>query len=210
MARIDINTGKPVEVEFDEVAHVYTTKEGVRVPSVSSILRPLTEAVYGVIDPAILRNAAEFGTAIHACTEYYDAGDLDESSLEPDWLPYLDAYKAFLKDVSPHWKGIELRLACERYAGTLDRFGLIGGEPWIVDIKTTSKIHPHVGVQLAAYEALYRAHYPDIKDQEIKLAALQLRGDGTYRLVPFGSAADRACFNALLTVKSWISNNDNR
>ena len=207
MARIGINTGKPVAVQFDEAAHVYTTQSGVCVPSVSSILRPLTDAVYGAIDLTVLRRAAEFGTAVHACTEYFDAGDLDESSLEPDWIPYLDAYKAFLNDVSPHWTGIELRLACERYAGTLDRFGFIKDEMWIVDIKTTSQIHPHVGVQLAAYEALYRANYPYTEDKEIKLAALQLRGDGTYRFVTFGSAADRACFNALLTVKTWMTNN---
>lgn len=204
-----ILTGKPIEVDFDETKHVYATPEGVRVPSVSELLRPLTASVYSEVDPEVLRRAAEFGTAVHACTEFLDAGDLDEDSIDPAWASSLDAYKAFLRDCAPEWSGVELRLACERYAGTLDRVGTMKGETWIVDLKTTSTIHDHVGVQLAAYEALYRAHHPGFPETaEIKLAALQLRKDGTYRLVQFGSAADRACVNALITLRNWKLNHD--
>lgn len=60
-----ILTGKPIEVDFDETKHVYATPEGVRVPSVSELLRPLTASVYSEVDPEVLRRAAEFGTAVH-------------------------------------------------------------------------------------------------------------------------------------------------
>lgn len=198
-----ILTGKAVEASFCEETHTYTAPDGRRLPSVSQIISPLTDGVYGCIDRGVLRAAAEFGTAVHACTEYLDENELDEESLEPEWVPYLDAYKSFLEAFKPNYLGIELRLACEKYAGTLDRYAEIGGELWIIDLKTTSEIHPHVGVQLAGYEGLLRANYPHLKDKEINLAALQLRGDGTYRFHAFESPDDKACFNALLSITSW-------
>lgn len=206
MAANLILTGKAVDATFCEETHTYTTAEGRRLPSVSRVIRPLTEAVYGSIDPEVLRRAADFGTAVHACTEYLDQGELDDESIEPEWAPYVDAYRAFLVDFKPNYLGIELRLACEKYAGTLDRYAEIDGDLWIIDLKTTSSIHPHVGVQLAGYDGLLRVNYPHLKDKSIRLAALQLRGDGTYRLHEFGKIDDKACFNALLTLTSWKEN----
>ena len=113
---------------FDPVEHRYTY-DGNPVPSVTQIMRPLTEAVYGKIDPATLRAAADFGTAVHACTEYLDEGDLDANSVEPEWIPYVEAYIAWKDFARPTIERIEWRLACEKYAGTIDRIVTINGEP---------------------------------------------------------------------------------
>lgn len=142
--------GHVVRPEFDDAEHLYTVG-GVRVPSVSRILRPLTNAVYGEIDRETLRRAADFGTAVHACTELLDLDELDEDSVTPEWMPYLNAYKRWKAATRPEILHIEDRLGCSKYAGTLDRICRINGELWVIDIKTTSSIHPHVGVQLAAY-----------------------------------------------------------
>lgn len=187
-------------VDFDGAKHLYSTKDGRPLPSVSRVLQPLTQSVYGPIDREVLARAAEFGTAVHACTEFWHEGSLDESSVDPEWVPYLDAYRKWVKDVQPSIEGIELRLGCHRYAGTLDRVCKIGADYWVVDLKTTSAIHPHVGVQLAAYVALAKLRWPG---RQFRRAALQLRGDGTYRFQEFKDFSDETCFNALLGIYYW-------
>ena len=190
--------GRVVRPDFDDVKHLYTV-DGVRVPSVSRILRPLTTAVYGEIDPETLRRATYFGTAVHACTELLDLDELDEDSVIPEWAPYLDAYKRWKTATRPAILQIEDRLGCGKYAGTLDRICSINGERWVIDIKTTSSIHPHVGVQLAAYVALAEGFYGGT----YRRAALQLRGDGSFKVTEFSSLNDETCFNALLGIYHW-------
>ena len=188
---------------FDPRLHRYTV-DGKEVPSVSSILRILTDAVYGPIPKETLAAAAAFGTAVHACTEYLDEGDLDRSSVSEDWVPYLDAYEAWKQDMGPTIEAIELRLGCPRFAGTLDRIVRFNADPsevlWVIDLKTTSVLHPHVGVQLAAYVALASLMYPGHKWRR---AAVQLKGDGTYAFREFKDLSDETCFNALLGIYYW-------
>ena len=199
-----ILTGKTLESSFDEEKHVYTDESGRKLPSVTTLLKPLTDAVYGPIDKDVLRRAAEFGTAVHACTEFFDTDCLDEDSVEPEWQASLDAYKRFKADLKPEIVKVEWRVACEKYAGIIDRIALIDGEAWVIDLKTTSQIHDHVGLQLAAYEALARLHLG--RKTPLRRAALQLRDDGSYRFIEFKDDSDYACFNALLNIHNWRKN----
>ena len=184
---------------FDERLHRYTI-EGRVVPSVSQILQPLAAMAYGGIDAQVLLNAARLGTAVHACTEYLDEGELDEATVDPEWVPYLDAYKAWKEVIRPEILDIELRLACSKFGGTIDRIVKIDGQLWIIDLKTTSQIHKHVGVQLAAYAALAEKH---LRTTGFRRAALQLKPDGTFKVREFSSITDEICFNALLGIKYW-------
>lgn len=185
--------------KFDDRLHQYTFNGRV-VPSVSAILQPLTAMAYGGIDAQVLLTAARLGTAVHACTEYLDEGELDEATVDPEWAPYLDAYKAWKAAIRPEILGIELRLACSKFGGTIDRIVKIDGQLWIVDLKTTSQIHKHVGVQLAAYAALAEKH---LRTTGFRRAALQLRPDGTFKVREFSSITDETCFNALLGIHYW-------
>lgn len=185
--------------KFDERLHQYTFNGRV-VPSVSAILQPLTAMAYGHIDPDVLIQAAMLGTAVHACTEYLDEGELDDSTVESSWVPYLNAYKAWKEVARPEILGVEVRLACAKFGGTIDRIVKIDGQPWIIDLKTTSQIHKHVGVQLAAYAALAEKF---TKKTGYRRAALQLKPDGTFKVKEFSSVTDEICFNALLGIKYW-------
>lgn len=191
-----------IKPQFDEEPHTYMVN-GSFVPSVSDILSPLSALSYQGIDRKTLKEAAAFGSAVHACTEYLDNGELDESSVEPEWRPCLDAYQRWKDEMHPVIDAVEMRLGCSRYAGTLDRLCTLDGEPWIVDLKTTSVICNHVGVQLAAYEAL-AVRYTGVK--RYRRAALQLRDDGTYRFKEFSSVADEHCFNNLYSIYCWRIN----
>ena len=206
-----INPGKIIPVTFDGDTHTYVSAEsGKVIPSVTQIMRPLTDAAYGSIPKDVLSRAAEFGTAVHACTEFLDAGDLDWTSVSPEWIPYVNAYRKFKEGIGIRPNNIlyiERRIASERYAGTIDRVFAVLDEIWIVDIKTTSVIHPHVGVQLAAYEALYLKSTGET-DKKIRRFALQLCEDASYRLKEFKGTADESCFTYLLGVHTWMKNHD--
>lgn len=206
-----VGLGPVYEPDFYEPTHAYT-HDGQTLPSVSMILRPATEAAYEGIARDTLTRAADLGTAVHACAELWDKGELDEASIEPEWRGYFDAYRAWTESARPEHIGIEWRLCCDLYAGTIDRVCRIRNEFWIVDLKTTSQLHPHVGMQLAAYEAL--AH-PVIIDQGwsipqvMRRAALQLREDGTYRFKEYKRQNDARAFLALLTFYRWKKETEN-
>lgn len=200
-----ILTGEVGTPYFDQRLHRYTFG-GKVVPSVTQIMRPITEAAYGTIDPKVLAAAADFGTAVHAATEYLDQGVLDEATLEPEWVPYVDAYKKWKSDLGPSILQVELRLACDRFAGTIDRIVRFDADPetlWVVDLKTTSELHPHVGVQLAAYVALADAKFPK---HRWRRAALQLKPNGNYEFREYRDYSDETCFVALLGIHYWGRN----
>lgn len=197
--------GKPVQVSFHEGGHTYETETGVIIPSVTQLMKVLTDKAYAMINRDTLRAAAEFGTAVHACTEYYDLDDLDEDSVLDEWKPCMDAYKSFVADHQPKYIAIEQRLACEQWAGTIDRIGTIGDDLWIIDLKTTSAIHEFAGVQLAGYTLLWFINHPE-ENRPIRRAVLQLRKDGSYRFKEFTDPMDFSCFSALLTLHKWEIN----
>ena len=112
-------------LEFQESTHTYTL-DGVRVPSVTQILKPMY-SFYGVPDE-VLQAKAELGTNVHRACELLDNDDLDEDSeeglaaLEPI-AGYLAGYKKFKADKKPVVIANEQRLyhPLHKYAGTIDR-----------------------------------------------------------------------------------------
>jgi hypothetical protein len=106
-------------LEFDEEKHLFTVK-GEVIPSVTQILRqegfcPSLDW----IDPWYLQR----GTYVHRATELYDKGTLDEESLSPEIIPYLESYKRARAEIGFTITAIELKLwhPVYRYAGIIDR-----------------------------------------------------------------------------------------
>ena len=215
-----LSLGNVWEPVFDAERHRYSNG-GRDLPSVSAILKPASSLAYGAIDKDVLAAAADFGTAIHACTEFLDHDELDPESVLPEWEPYLAAYQKWLADVHPDHLAIEWRLCCSRYAGTIDRVSVIGSDVWVIDLKTTSQLHPHVGLQLAAYERLampvlltdiilgdFKAPWK-AQPTFLRRAALQLRDDGTYRFREFKRVNDYRAFLGLLNFYEWQKETEN-
>lgn len=139
-------------IEFLESTHQYLFN-GVIVPSVSEIMKPLSSNYYKDIDENILQMACDRGSAIHLATEMIDQ-EL-EYEIKDTWKDYVLQYKKFLALRNPKIIEIEQKLGCEYYAGTLDRIYEIDNELWLVDIKTSAKINDKlVSVQLAGYSNL--------------------------------------------------------
>lgn len=179
-------------LEFIEKTHEYIYN-GERIPSVSEIIRFLSREVYGESDKKAMDTAANRGTRIHKATEEIDRkGTAD---VDGDILPYVNAYIQFLTDNDVSWEYIEQPILNDSgsvlYAGIFDRYGSINGKKVLVDIKSTAQIgtkHKTLyATQLTAYS---KANYMLCDGELIKpdleldaLAVLQLKKDGTYKLI---------------------------
>jgi hypothetical protein len=184
---------------FDEASHTYHF-DGQLVPGVTSILAPLTD--FGFVAPEILQAAQAFGKAVHKACELDDLGTLDGSSLDPALEPYLCGWQKFSEENEVDWAMIEAPVFHPkmRYAGTLDRFGKVKGDPAVVDIKSSAVLYPAVGPQLAAYKNAITGVPP-----LTKRIAVQLKADGTYTAKTYTEPTDWPLFCSLLTVRQWCA-----
>lgn len=141
------------------------------------------------------------GSYIHKAIHLYDIGDLDEENLDPVIVPYLGAWKKFLKESKFEVIDSEVRLYSETYrlTGMPDKVGLLNGKPTILDNKSGA-IAPWTALQLAFYELLSGSPH--------KRVAVQLKPNGKYRLAPeFKDRSDRGTVLSILNVYRWKKNN---
>jgi hypothetical protein len=180
-----------MQIDFDAIKHEYFV-EGRRYPSVTQIIAGcgLIEGMEWFTD-----DARERGKNIHLATQYYDEGDLDESTIDPAYLPYLEAYKKFSRECFPKYTHIEKRLynALYGYAGTCDRVGFLLGRNVIIDIKSGSPARWH-GLQMWAYRACLPQETP------FTCFGLYLRDNGTYKLEDYKNKNDIQIFRAACLV----------
>lgn len=170
------------DIFFDEAEHIYLV-DGQEVPSVTTILQPLSNRAYSSVNPSVLEYARNRGAAVHEALEVYDLGGALEAT--PETAPYISAYLDFCEVYRPKWTEVEQIVYDEYFGfiGTLDRVGRLNGtERAIVDLKTsqpTKEALVSVCIQTTAYTIAY-----DFKNfDEIKRYGLFLNKDGTYRVV---------------------------
>ena len=176
--------------------HVYRWN-GVPVPGVTTILRPLND--FSGIAPDVLAAKADLGTRVHLATELDDAQDLDESSIEDDVAPYLEAWRRFKMDKRVVIESAEEYVyhAMYQFAGQIDRVLRFDGMRWLADIKTSVLVYPSVGPQTSAY--LIAKADPMIQ----RRCAVQLRPDGSYRLKELNDSRDWPAFLSCLTIHNF-------
>jgi hypothetical protein len=95
--------------------------------------------------------AADVGTRVHLFAEQLARGEEPEPTAEE--APFVAAYRAFLAEYRPRFLAVEEMVCSLRhgYAGTLDAIAVIGGETFLLDVKSGAGIYPETGLQLAAY-----------------------------------------------------------
>ncbi len=194
-------------IQFDPKLHEYS-KDGLKVPGVTKVLQAAGLIDFSKVPRDILTRALKFGSAVHKATELHDKGRLDPASVDPAIEPYLNAWFKFLDDtafiIEPD--SIEQKVYSRkyRYAGTLDRIGILNNKRTIIDIKTSVDFSYATAIQLAAYQEAENEYLPikqKVKNREI----VQLKGDGTYALAPEGffQKSDFSVFLAALTLWNW-------
>lgn len=167
-------------LQFFDKGHVYIL-DGERIPCVSDLCRFLHREIYKDSPLWQLEAAADRGTKVHAATEALDR--TGRAEIEDDYLPYLEAYALFRKEHDVQWELIEHPdyHPAHRYAGTIDRYGMVDGFKTLLDIKTTYTVHkPLCGASLNLYRMMLEAREREVE----RLMILHLKKDGRYRLVP--------------------------
>jgi hypothetical protein len=131
----------------------------------------------------------------------YDLGDLEESSLDPVLVPYLEAWKRFRHDTGFLPSAVEVPHVNARlgFAGTPDRTGTMrDGECFILDLKL-GNVEPWAAIQTGGYRLLIESPY--------RRAAVQLAGNGKYRVTNHNDRQDMQIFQAALSCHNWKKNN---
>ena len=190
------------ELTFDEPTHTYAIN-GIILPSVTTLMKPLSNAYYNGIDFATLQTAADRGTAIHNAIDNYNRfGIID---LPPELSGYMQAYTNWEHDNSPEVYATEYRLYHKylRYTGTADMICSIRGEDTLIDFKSSVTVSDRLtAVQLTAYANALLSH----KIKVAKAKIVQLRSDGEYKVYdhdPYDNAA-WAVFGSLISIYNYI------
>lgn len=154
----------------------------INLPSVTQIIRFISNEFYGQIDPATLHKAADRGTRVHEAIELIDQGIW--TPIEDDTAGYIKAYQCWKNELEPdiiatEWRGDHRTML---YAGTVDkvvRLPKLGEGMAIVDLKTSSTYIPLlVDIQLAGYAQMIES-WPNMKIESTW--GLQLKADGSYK-----------------------------
>ena len=188
---------------YDAERHIYYDDAGREVPSVTKILRFVTRAYMDT-------DAADRGTFIHEATALDDQDDLYWEGVPEELLGYLHAWRAFLEQeqFTVSVPQIERRTDHPRwrYAGRIDRLGILGDDPALIDIKTG---------QPEDWHALQSAAYADALEAEGEFVPVRgcvyLAVDGTFKLVRHDGdrSADFRTFLHCLGLHNWEERNKN-
>lgn len=168
-------------LQFFDKGHIYML-EGERIPCVSDLCRFLHREIYKEAPIWQLEAAADRGTKVHAATEALDK--TGRAEIEDEYLPYLQAYARFRQEHDVQWELIEYAdyHPLLRYAGTIDRYGLVDGFKTLLDLKTTYRVYkPLCSASLNLYRLMLEARQKAVD----RLMILHLKKDGSYKLIRF-------------------------
>ena len=193
-----------MEIRFNPHEHKYYTMDGVHIPNVTSILKPISP--YRNFDEKKMEVARKKGVAVHKMVEYECKGTLDVAAL-PEWLiPAYEEWMKFKKHSQFKMIASELRVYNDmaRYAGTLDLYGtvVIRGKTYYcyIDIKRSLLGGATIGYQIAAYMQAHRAMLSPPPITIPKRFALVVREDNDFRLQEFTDPND---YNNFITCLNY-------
>jgi len=164
------------ELTFDDEHHIYRL-DGIIIPSVSSIMAPLSSAEYKGISEKTLNHAANRGTSIHNSIENWIKFEIED--VEPEYQGYFDAFRSWYEKYKPVIIGSECRVyhPLLKYGGTIDILAYVEDKLTLVDIKNTYALNDMLcGVQLEAYTQAMVSHGIKVEAKRI----LHLKKDGSY------------------------------
>ena len=78
------------ELTFEEERHLYCLN-GLEVPSVTTLMKPLSSDFYSTVDPEVLNKAAKRGTAIHNAVENYAKFGIED--IPPVYAGYFAGFR---------------------------------------------------------------------------------------------------------------------
>jgi len=171
----EVKNGKSVRVHT-----VYKTKEGERVPGVTTVLGILGKpalihwawnlGIEGIDYRKYRDDKADIGTLAHAMVMAHLKGEETDTSgytekqidlAETCFLKYLEWEEEH--DIVPIMLETPLVSEKYRYGGTLDNYCLLDGIPTLLDYKTGKAIYDEYFYQLGGYRELLKEHKSPVK-----------------------------------------------
>lgn len=145
-----------MSLTFNKENHEYRI-DGVVIPSVTQVIEAVGLSNFGGVNNELLERAAAFGDAVHAAINYKCKGTLDEDSIDPALIPYLQGWENFVEDYGYVRHETEYCGHSElyRFGFTIDQMGVFNGKAIhmgkvLVDIKTGHPYPAHK-YQMAGY-----------------------------------------------------------
>ena len=187
---------------FNEEKHEYSIA-GIVIPSVTQIIKDGGLINLDWIDKELLESKADLGKKVHTTTEFYDKGTLNVDELHPTLKTYLDGWIKFRTDYNFTPTEIELQLfhSLYRYAGKIDRVGLMSKDLTLLDIKSGTPQKSHA-IQNSAYKGLHDQNKK--KSEQIKKRfTIYLSEDG-YKVIEDKNPNDWNVFLSCLTISNFL------
>src|SRR5262245_32570390 len=206
---ISEKTTRPtVTLVMERTTHAYFL-EDVRCPSNTQVLKAQGLIRLNGVPPDILERARQRGSDVHQLIHYANEGDLDETSIDPQYAGYLRAWRQCVLERRLTPLLCEYRIASRRHriAGTLDLLCESDGEGWLFDYCTgvLEKLAKHL--QTAGYLGMAYEWAQSEGDRRLaevlarhtrwRRAGVRLRSNGTFRVVEYPNATDYARFLTL-------------
>lgn len=189
------------ELAFDEYTHTYRLDELI-LPSVTTLMKPLTDDFYRTVEPEVLDRAAQRGTAIHNAIEnYIEFGVRD---IPTQYAGYFEAFAQWWERRKPEPLALEKRVYHKilRYAGTADLVCMIDGRLTLVDYKSSAQINEKLcAVQLEGYDRAFESHGVGIEQRLI----LHLSSESYQEAAFQRSAKCWSVLSSLLTVRNYMN-----
>jgi len=185
---------------FNPRLHEYRRPDGLRVPSVTQVLKAsgltpdFNELVsQGRLTAVMLEQARELGTAVHQATQDYDDGQIDLGQVPDRVMPFLEAWAMFRANQRLTPLTRERCLYAEQLGlcGTVDGIFVRGSAPdqlILIDIKTGGLAGARL--QTAAYEMLWNVEHPDDPIAERWAVELDPGAVVPYRITNFTAEVD--------------------
>lgn len=187
---------KIYEPYFDEKEHLYHNPDGMRLEGTTDILQGELGGFDGFPESAAMR-----GHDVHAAIQYWNEGDLDESTLTDEVKGYLDCFKRAKEHHGIKIIQNEIMRYHPKflYAGRCDAVAEIGGVVGVIDYKSGAPAGARERWQLAAYVEMLKAEIPDLKGRwNLYLKPGQYGGMG-FKLVEHTGKRDFLEFLALFS-----------
>ena len=77
------------ELTFEEATHTYRLN-GLTIPSVTALMKPLSDDFYRTVSQSVLDRAASRGTAIHNAIENYTEFGIED--IDPQYAGYFESF----------------------------------------------------------------------------------------------------------------------
>lgn len=197
-------------ITFDRASHRYTL-DGQDVPSNTQVLKYMGLVRLDGIPGFILERARQRGSDVHELLHYYNEGDLDWSTVDPEYVGYLEAWQRFLGERAFQLRLCEYRVASRRHrvAGTLDCLGVLDGQGALIDFKTGDPDDVSADLQTAGYVLMaYETAEWDARlaavlaeFRTLRRHAVRLRKHGEFQVETYDIPKDFTDFIAL--VSAW-------